>query len=368
MKQLFLFLIATLVTIGAWAQSTVQIEGKIFNSTSNEVKLAEFVKGQFVNIGSAKLGKEGAFKLTAKIPQSDYYVLRVNEGTIYLILRDNASVQVYSDAKNIGKFTNFVNSDESAALHNFSYIANDWNKVKNDAIQRMQKNPELGEKINEEIQPVFREFQQQFQAFFQENQNSPALIATLSVIDATNEFESFEMIANTLNANFPQSKQVKEVMETYAQVKKKKDAENMFAPGKEAPDFEELMLDRTTKMKLSDLRGKVVLLDFWASWCGPCRRENPNVVNVYNKYKDKGFTVMSVSLDDNMERWQQAIEQDGLIWPNHVSDLKKWQSAVGRIYKVNSIPFTVLIDKEGRIIQTNLRGPALEEMVAKLLN
>ena len=109
-----------------------------------------------------------------------------------------------------------------------------------------------------------------------------------------------------------------------------------------------------------------MLLDFWASWCGPCRAENPNVVNNYQKYKDAGFTVMSVSLDSNKDKWLAAIAADQLSWPNHVSDLGGWQSKVAQLYGVNSIPFTVLLDKEGRVIATNLRGAALEQTLQQL--
>jgi thiol-disulfide isomerase/thioredoxin len=119
-------------------------------------------------------------------------------------------------------------------------------------------------------------------------------------------------------------------------------------------------------MKLSDLRGKYVLIDFWASWCGPCRKENPNVVRLYKKYKDKGFTVFSVSLDDNAASWKSAIESDGLEWPYHVSDLKKWNSIVVQLYKFEGIPHTVLIDKKGTIIGKNLRGIELENKLKEL--
>lgn len=119
--------------------------------------------------------------------------------------------------------------------------------------------------------------------------------------------------------------------------------------------------------KLSDLRGKVVLIDFWASWCGPCRRESPNVRNVYAKYHDKGFEVFSVSLDRDYNNWVKAIKDDKLVWPNHVSDLKYWSSEAASIYGVRSIPAMFLLDAEGRIVAKDLRGEALERAVKQLL-
>src|SRR5690606_8690650 len=117
---------------------------------------------------------------------------------------------------------------------------------------------------------------------------------------------------------------------------------------------------------LSDVKGKVVLLDFWASWCRPCRIENPNVVRLYQQYKDKGFTVFSVSLDNNMQKWVSAIEQDQLSWQYHGSNLLGWQCPVAQLYKVNSIPQTFLLDREGKIIGRNLRGIELENKLREI--
>ena len=122
------------------------------------------------------------------------------------------------------------------------------------------------------------------------------------------------------------------------------------------------------EIKLSSLRGKYVLIDFWASWCGPCRKENPNLVRLYKQYKDKGFTIYSVSLDNNHEAWQKAIESDELIWQNHVSDLKGWDTPLTTLYGFQSIPHTVLIDKEGKIIGMGLRAQSLEQKLKEVLN
>jgi len=136
----------------------------------------------------------------------------------------------------------------------------------------------------------------------------------------------------------------------------------------DALDLEYLGTDRKIKYKLSDLKGKVIILDFWASWCRPCRMNNPTLVALYDKYKDQGLEIFSVSLDKDLGKWKKAIKDDNLYWENHISDLKQWRSQPAKDYKVNSIPRIMIIDRKGKVVIRNVRGfCSFEEILLQLL-
>ncbi|MDR2971512.1 MAG: AhpC/TSA family protein [Bacteroidales bacterium] len=187
-------------------------------------------------------------------------------------------------------------------------------------------------------------------------------LAVLLFLDHFPKDKNAELHQEVIKALYEKYPEQPIVAERY---KKEMSPANATSVGAMAPDlaFEN---PEGKIMKLSDLRGKVVLLDFWASWCRPCRQENPNVVKTYQKYHDKGFDVYSVSLDRDKTSWVKAIETDGLVWPNHVSDLGYWQSQAAKIYGITAIPATFLIGKDGRIIAKNLRGAALENALKEL--
>ena len=180
-----------------------------------------------------------------------------------------------------------------------------------------------------------------------------AFLVTFFDSDYTTYMELYEQVLHSLESKYANSPFVSNIAQKVAASMKE---------GSLAPEIE--MKDRDGKVRrLSDMRGKVVLIDFWASWCGPCRAELPNVVRLYQKYHDKGFDIYSVSLDKDRNAWLQAILNTGQVWENHVSDLNGWTSSGGHAYGVSSIPYTVLIDRKGRVIAKKLRG---EELAVKL--
>lgn len=193
-----------------------------------------------------------------------------------------------------------------------------------------------------------------------------AALTGLSSGNPTPNPDAFLAVFEAYKKNNPSDSKLQFWTQRSEQLLAEKKNQARLGEGGEAPEIA-LPDQNGNVIKLSSLRGKVVLIDFWASWCGPCRMENPNVVRVYKQYKDKGFEILGVSLDRDKQAWLDAIAKDGLTW-KHVSDLKYWQSEAAKTYNVTGIPLTVLIDKDGKIIAKNLRGPALEAKLKQLFN
>lgn len=343
----------------------VKVSGNIFNTTVDSVYLSQFNGSGYVDMMRSALDKKGDFELKGTLPYQDFYVLRIGEARINLIMRNESDIKIYADGKNVNAFSNIIGSEESANMKEFILAMENWNYKKNEAIQQMQQFPAQEQEIRASVDREYSLFVSTRQSYIVQNPNSPILLPALSTIDPNQDWTTYDAVAKQLYNCLPGSPTIEANYQNYIEIKKQKEALDFLAPGKVAPDFEEKLANGKT-MKLSDLKGKVVLLDFWASWCGPCRQENPNVVALYEKYKSKGFTVMSVSLDQDRERWLGAIEKDRLSWPYHVSDLKGWGSEVAKQYSVRGIPFTVLIDKDGKIIDTKLRGSALEQELVRI--
>ncbi len=368
MKQILIGFFAFFVgSVFGQAPVEVEISGNVFNLNKDSVFLSQEVNNTLIPVLRGKLTKKGDFLLKGKCPSADYYVLQVGKNELHLIIRDKSKIRVTGDGKNLAKYSVIVGSDESQSMNEFYGKLNEYLVKADTAMAMIKRNPENKAAIDQSMSQENAMLQSYRQSFMAKNQNRASLYPILMTLDLSNEndFALFNNVVGQLVMAFPESPSVQRVKIISQTETKKRDDLNPFAPGKVAPNFTQN--DRDGKpLSLSDLKGKVVLIDFWASWCGPCRKENPNVVRLYNKYKDAGFTVLSVSLDKEKDPWLQAIEKDGLIWPNHVSDLKFWGNEVAKLYKVGSIPYTVLVDKEGKIIRTQLRGSDLENTLIGL--
>jgi len=367
MKHIILFSII-FCSFRAVSQTPVQVtvSGNIFNLKSDSIKISQYTTNGYIDYLKAPLSKKGDFSIKGKLPAKDYYVLRISPTEhLNLILRDASDIKVYGDGSNITAFNNIIGSQESSNMNIFINDLREFNQKKDSANAYLRKFPEQLDAVNQSFSQIFYEFNAMRQRYISENTNSPALVPTLQTIDPSKEFPLYESVINQLVAGFDGSPTIAQIKANYLQLKEQNQAMDFLASGNIAPDFSQAKVDGSM-LKLSDLRGKVVLIDFWASWCGPCRKENPHVVNLYKKYEKAGFTVLSVSLDKTREPWLAAIEKDQLSWPNHVSDLKFWSNEAAQLYKVSGIPFTVLVDKEGKIINTKLRGAELESALQSI--
>lgn len=222
--------------------------------------------------------------------------------------------------------------------------------------------PSTSDDRRQELAMQFQQLQVEQKAAVRKvvEEHPDVLMSAFVVTYFENEFATYaplyEQVRDALKPNYADNLFVRHLDEKITK---------SLGPGSMAPEI--AMKDKDgNERKLSDLRGNVVLIDFWASWCSPCRAENPNVVRLYHKYHSKGFEVYSVSMDKTRDAWLNAIQADGLIWPNHVSDLRGWTSSGGAAYGVSSIPHTVLVDRQGRIIAKNLRGRDLENKLKEI--
>lgn len=376
---LILFTILFTSVASATGQSgNISIKGKIDNAEGKTIYLEYFVQGMPMKIDSFEIKKNGKFEVEAEVSEPDFY--RIGFGSndfVLLVLSDDQDgmVELNADAENLNKSYSISGSAESEQIKKFVEGLNNYGETTMD-INAKYNNPNTTKEEKEALKQKSEEAKEKFiefrNEFIHKHHKSLAALTTLSHLNDVADYELIKKIEQGIGEKYPNSKfhvsmstKVKQIEVRIQQEEEAKKLREATEPGNVAPELN-FKSPEGEVITLESLRGNYVLIDFWASWCGPCRRENPNVVKAYNKYKDKGFTVYSVSLDKDKGRWVQAIKADGLIWPNHVSDLKQWQSEAVKIYGFRGIPHTVLIDKEGKILQKNLRGPALEQKLEEI--
>lgn len=348
------------------------ISGKIDGAAGKTIYLERFVNNRSVRTDSTIAGQDGAFTIvpTNKL-ELNFYRLLVDDHFVTLITDSTECPEVSASLEDFEKSLHVNGSIESENLHELELKSAPFDE-KDSEIRKKLMSPGISAEeknmLNQQAISNRKARTDYVKEWLNIHSASPAALLAIQHLDPRTDMAIFDRVFADLEKPMGHSilfKGIKQQVQMF--VKQEKPAESsapqtssLIAPGKPAPEIA-LSDTKGKTRKLSDLKGKTVLIDFWASWCGPCRRENPNVVKAYQKYNKDGFEVFSVSLDKTKDPWIKAIADDGLIWPNHVSDLKFWECEPAQLYGVRSIPFTVLVDKDGNIIGHNFRGPMLEE-------
>lgn len=314
---------------------------------------------------TAPISENGSFTLVAPVAGTDIFRLRLDDKNyVMLILSPGEKVTLKSAGAKLGYDSYVSGSFHTQLLFSALTTSQTFENRKGELNKKYgeAQNSPKRDSLSAIVISQFRANDSlQKQALKSQMEKTPASLAWVfftDKLDMTADFDIIQKIDAAMMKAYPENPIV---LERHKQV----ELESKTAIGALAPDI--ALPDADGKIrKLSSLKGKVVLIDFWASWCGPCRKENPHVVKIYNEYHDKGFEIFSVSLDKDRSSWLAAIAKDNLIWPDHVSDLKYWKSAGAATYGVSSIPYTVLIDKKGKIVAKKLRGEELEKKVKEL--
>ena len=287
--------------------------------------------------------------LTMPSRKDDFFTFYIEPGVIILVSRTDSF-------KNMVAKGSAINEDDQLLKERMRSVS-EWDASYSKLYEVAYKNNnrEVMDSLNQLYNTILKTKRKIVSDFVKSNPGSlRGAMAILQNFAYYAEASDVEPLYNLLKPIVQASSKGKEIQEMITRYRR-------VAIGNKAPAISQFTTD-SSRFNLSDLKGKYVLIDFWASWCGPCRRENPNVVAAYNQFKDKGFTVLGVSYDTNKEKWKKAIKDDHLAW-NQVSDLKGWSNATSDLYGIKAIPSNVLIDKEGIIIGKNLFG---EDLVKKL--
>ncbi len=383
-KKIFLYLFIIIIFV-ACKNNTVQITGNLVTPVSGEyIYLDELKSNELKTVDSVLLTNDGVFKFKKDVKFPSFYLLKKNNDNFLTMLvkpGEKITIKAQYDSLNYPISIKGSTGTESMAEYNkkLRKTIKKMTELNNIYMQNADKPelPKVIESLDSTAQVYLREINAYTKKYIDDNLTSLVSLVALYqqvapsvyVLNPTKDLKYYIKVDSSMHILYPDYEPVKtlheQVKEMVAKVRGETGASPGTDSGTEAPEIS-LPTPEGDTLKLSSTRGSVVLLDFWAAWCAPCRQENPNLVKAYNVYHKKGFQIFQVSLDKTKEAWMKGIQDDHLEKWIHVSDIKYWNSIVVPLYKIESIPYNFLLDREGRIIASNLRGERLQTKLAEL--
>jgi len=363
MKKLFVTISAIGLLFASCSKTDqYKLTGHIEGFQDGKVYLSKLQDNELVKIDSVDY-KNGAFELKGNVNQPDLYFIELQGQRIPIqFFIENSEITIDANVENLRDVK--INGSSNQDIYKVFVASQKTFQEKQQALIKeyqtanQSKNKVLMDSIRNAFDKVESDKELTSKDFIKNNSTSVVSAYIAYRLSIGKEAPALEEVYNFLDESAKLSSYAVRIKDKIALLKK-------VAVGKAAPDFT-INTPEDTPFSLSELKGKVVVIDFWASWCGPCRRENPEMVKLYKQLHPKGVEFLGVSLDKNKDAWLKAITDDGLVW-NHVSDLKYWNSKVAKMYGINGIPATVLIDQNGVIVAKKIFGEELKTAIEKLI-
>ncbi|TAE72461.1 MAG: AhpC/TSA family protein [Bacteroidetes bacterium] len=349
----------------------ITIKGKVNTNQKGMIRLEKYGDGGIFELVKEVELKGQNFEIQVTIPQPEFYQIH------YLGIKDiplaltgeekEVEISINHQKNNISH--KIKGSKDSEYYGELNGIFAEMRQKKMQLEKKYQDSQSKSEELKNQIVEEFKKSQienvDNLKKFITKIQPSLVCIVAANSLVAEEHYDFLKKMGENCQKKYPNSHYIKSFLGKLTEIGVNLEKSKHLAIGQPAPEID-LPTPEGKNIKLSSLKGKIILVDFWASWCRPCRMENPNVVKLYNLHKEKGFEILGVSLDRDKQGWVDAIEKDKLTWL-HISDLQFWQSAVVKTYQIQGIPATYLIDKNGIIIAKNLRGEALAEKLKEIL-
>jgi thiol-disulfide isomerase/thioredoxin len=387
MKNKIILYIMVIIMIAGCKSNMVHISGTLGNAAKGEyIFLDELKSSELTTVDSMKITDDGTFTFKREIQSPAFYLIKTNDNNFLTMLiepGDKITLTAHNDSLNYPLTVTGSKGTELMVEYNKTLRKTiDKLTALNKIYMENSNSPELPsviESLDSLAQTYLSEINSYTKSYIDKNISSLVSLVALYqqvapnvyVLNPSSDLKYFVKVDSSLSILYPEYEPVlslhKQVTELVANVKGEQASDPVSGENKVAPEISLPSPDGDT-IKLSSTKGSVVLLDFWASWCAPCRMENPNLVKAYNTFHNKGFQIYQVSLDKTREAWIKGINDDKLGKWIHVSDIKYWSSVVVPLYKIEAIPANFLLDKDGRILATNLRGEQLQQKLAEIFN